>query len=151
MEDAGSSPPEELLSSGSSLGNEYRCRKKELLKVAAIAVRDGLALDGWQVQFRTADGECELCWKSFYSEEKKKNERWLDYVGRSWEEARRKWQQLFDNEELIEEGRRIFRLIQATEEKGVLPRDTLWFILYFRSSTQKKSGKSHPSPSEISD
>jgi hypothetical protein len=140
-----------LLSCGSRLGNEYRCRKKDLLSVATVAERDGLASNGWKALFRTEDGECELCWKSFYPEEKKKNETWPDYVVRSWEEARQKWQQLFDNEELIEEGRRIFRLIQATEEKGVLPRDTLWFVLYFRSSIQKKPGHSHPSPPEPSE
>jgi len=150
MEDDGLSLPEELLSCGSGMGNEYRCRKKNLLAVAAAAERDGIALGGWKVQFRTSDGECELCWESFYPEEMKENETWPDFVGRSWEEARQKWQQLFENEKLIEGGRRIFRLIQATEEGDVLPRDALWFILYFRSSTQEKQDHSHNIPSEIS-
>src|SRR5512136_2135001 len=105
MEDAGLSLPEELLSWCSRLGNEYRCRKIDLLNVAAVAEKEGLASGGWKALFRTADGECELCWNSFYPEEKKENEAWPDYVGRSWEEARHEWQQLFDNEELIEEGR----------------------------------------------
>jgi hypothetical protein len=147
----GPSLPEELLAWGSWLGNEYRCRKIDLLNVAAVAERAGLASDGWKVHFRTSDGECELCWNSFYPEEKKENETWQDYVGRSWEEARQKWQQLFDNEEMIEEGKRIFRLIQATEEKSVLPRDVIWFVLYFRSSTQRKPDHYHPSPPENSE
>jgi len=136
MEEPGLFLPAELLACASKLGNEYAWRKKDLLGVAAAAESEGLASGGWQVQFRTPDGECALCWKSFYPGEMKDDESWPQYVGRSWEEARQKWQQLFDNEEMINEGRRIFRLIQETED-GLLPRDALWFVLYFRISTQK--------------
>jgi hypothetical protein len=127
--------PAELLACACKLGNEYAWRKKDLLGVAAAAESEGLASGGWQVQFRTPDGECALCWKSFYAGEMKENESWPEYVGRSWEEARQMWQKLFKNEEMVDEGRRIFRLIQETEDK-ILPRDALWFVLYFRSSTQ---------------
>jgi hypothetical protein len=50
------------------------------------------------------------------------------------------WQKLFDNANLIDEGIKIFRLIQQTEGQGVLPRDTLWFVLFFKSETQNKQG-----------
>ena len=136
MEKSGSFLPNELLASASRRGDEYAWRKRDLLAVAAAAEAEGLASGGWQVQFRTPDGECALCWKSFYPGEMKGEESWPQYVSRSWEEARRKWQELFDNEETVDEGRRIFRLIQETED-GVLPRDALWFVLYFRTSGQE--------------
>ncbi len=151
MEDDGLSLPEELLSCGSGMGNEFRCRKKDLLTVAAAAERDGIASDGWKVQFRTSDGECELCWESFYPEEKRENETWHDYVSRSWEESRQMWQRLFDNANLIKEGIKTFRLIQVTEDVEILPRDALWFVLYLRSSTQNKQGHSDDIPPETSD
>jgi len=138
MEKPGLFLPADLLACASSRGNEYAWRKKDLLGVAAAAELEGLASGGWQVQFRTPDGECALCWKSFYPEEKKAGEAWPEFVGRSWEEARQRWQELFDNEEMIDEGRRIFRLIQQTED-GLLPRDALWFVLYFRTSAQKSN------------
>ncbi len=50
------------------------------------------------------------------------------------------WQKLFANANLIEEGIKIFRLIQQTEDQGILPRDTLWFVLFFKSATQNKEG-----------
>jgi hypothetical protein len=135
MEEPGVFLPTELLTCASRRGNEYAWRKRDLLAVAASAELEGLASGGWQVQFRTPDGECALCWKSFYPGERRADEPWPQYVGRSWEEARQMWQELFDNEETVDEGRRIFRLIQETED-GLLPRDALWFILYFRTSSQ---------------
>ena len=137
MEEPGVFLPTELLACASRRGNEYAWRKRDLLAVAAAAEMEGLASGGWQVQFRTPDGECALCWKSFYPGEMKAEESWPQYVGRSWEEVRQMWQELFDNEETVDEGRRIFRLIQETED-GLLPRDALWFVLYFRSSGQGK-------------
>jgi hypothetical protein len=125
----------ELLALASKRGNEYAWRKRDLLAVAAAAELEGLASGGCQVQFRTPDGECALCWQSLYPGEMKEGESWPQYVGRSWEEVRQKWQELFDNEETLDEGRRIFRLIQETED-GLLPRDALWFVLYFRTSSQ---------------
>jgi hypothetical protein len=138
MEEPGLILPAEILARACSRGNEYAWRKKDLLGVAAAAELEGLASGGWQVQFRTPDGECALCWKSFYPEEKKADESWPEYVGRSWVEAHQRWQELFDNEEMVDEGRRIFRLIQQTED-GLLPRDALWFVLYFRTSAQKSN------------
>jgi hypothetical protein len=127
--------PTELFARASRRGNEYAWRKRDLLAVAAAAELAGLASGGCQVQFLTPDGDCALCWKSLYPGEMKEGESWPQYVGRSWEEVRQKWQELFDNEETVDEGRRIFRLIQETED-GLLPRDALWFALYFRTSSQ---------------
>jgi hypothetical protein len=136
MDEPGVFLPTELLACASRRGNEYAWRKRDLLAVAAAAEMGGLAAGGCQVQFRTPDGECALCWKSFYPREMKEEESWPQYVGRSWEETRQKWQELFDNEETVDEGRRIFRLIQETED-DLLPRDALWFVLYFRTSAQE--------------
>jgi hypothetical protein len=139
MEEPGVFLPTELLACASKRGNEYAWRKRDLLAVAAAAEMEGLASGGWQVQFRTPDGECALSWKSFYPGEMKAEESWQQYVGRSWEETRQMWQELFENGAMIDEGRRIFRLIQETED-GLLPRDALWFVLYFRTSGQKNWG-----------
>jgi hypothetical protein len=136
MEEPGLFLPADLLACASRRGDEYAWRKKDLLEVAAASELEGLASGGWQAQFRTPDGECALCWKSFYPGEQKDVESWPEYVGRSWEETRQMWQKLFDNEDMVDEGRRIFRLIQQTED-GLLPRDALWFVLYFRTSAQK--------------
>jgi len=132
--------PTDLLSSANKRGNEYAWRKQDLVTVADAAEHAGLASDGWQVQFRTPDGACELCWNSFYPGERRKNEPWSQYVTRSWQESRQMWQKLFANANLIEEGIKIFRLIQQTEDQGILPRDTLWFVLFFKSATQNKEG-----------
>jgi hypothetical protein len=139
MEEPGVFLPTELLACASRRGNEYAWRKRYLLAVAAAAELECLASGGWQVQFRTPDGECALSWKSFYPGEMKAEESWSQYVGRSWEEARQMWQELFDKAETVDEGRRIFRLIQETED-GLLPRDALWFVLYFRTSSQHIKG-----------
>jgi len=146
MEDAGLSLPEELLSCAIRRGNEYAWRKKDLLRVVAAAEEAGIAANGWQVQFRSPDGAFELCWNSFGPAAARENESWNEHVSRSWDETRQTWQKLFDNKEFIEEGRKIFRIIQETEDEGLQPRDLLWFVLYFRSSNQKKPGHSHPSP-----
>jgi hypothetical protein len=132
--------PKDLLSCAGKRGNEYAWRKQHLLAVAEAAEHSALASDGWQVQFRTPDGECELCWTHFDPEERRKSESWSEYVARSWQESRLMWQKLFDNAKLVEEGRKIFQLIQQTEGKGVLPRDSLWFVLYFRSETEFRQG-----------
>jgi len=138
MEGPESFLPTDLLSCASKRGHEYAWRKQDLLTVADAAEHAGLASDGWQVQFRTPDGACELCWSSFDPEERRKSESWSQYVTRSWQESRQMWQKLFDNANLIVEGKKIFRLIQQTEGQGVLPRDTLWFVLHFKSATENK-------------
>jgi hypothetical protein len=140
MEEPESFLTTDLLSCASKRGNEYAWRKHDLLAVADESEHAGLASDGWQVQFRTPDGACELCWSTFYPEERRKNEPWSQYVTRSWQESHQMWQKLFDNANLIDEGIKIFRLIQQTEGQGVLPRDTLWFVLFFKSETQNKQG-----------
>jgi hypothetical protein len=128
--------PEELIAFASRWGNEYAWRKKDLLHVAALAGNDLIASGGWQVLFRTPDGNCELYWNSFYPEEMRSDESWGQFVSRSWEESKRSWRMLFEDEGLIEEGRRAFRLFLETEIPGLLPRDALWFVLYFKRSTQ---------------
>jgi hypothetical protein len=129
--------PQDLLSCASKKGNEYAWRRQDLLTVADAAEDAGLASDGWQAQFRTLDGACELCWSSFDPEERRKDETWIQFVTRSWQESRQMWQKLFDSANLVEGGRKVFRLLQQTEGRGVLPRDTLWFVLYFKSETEQ--------------
>jgi hypothetical protein len=121
----------ELLSCAEKRGNEYAWRRKDILRVAEEAEKAGLASRGGQVQFRTPDHIFEICWASFNPEERRSDETWSQYVIRSWKETRQMWQKFFDNEELIEEGRKIIKLIQETENQRVLPRDALWFVLCF--------------------
>jgi hypothetical protein len=108
--------PEELIAYACKWENEYAWRKKDLLHVAGEAEKNGIASGGWQVMFRTPDGNCELCWNSFYPDEMRDNEPWP---------------------ELVDEGRKAFRLFQDTEVPGLLPRDALWFVLYFKRSAKK--------------
>ena len=130
--------PADLLSCADKRGNDYAWRRKDLLRVAAAAKKAGLASCGGQVQFRSTDGTFEIKWRSFDPEYRRENEAWNKYVVRSWKETCLKWQNLFDNDDLIEEGRKIFKIIKETETREVLPRDVLWFVLYFA----KTSGES---------
>lgn len=129
--------PEELIAYACKWENEYAWRKKDLLHVAGEAEKNGIASGGWQVMFRTPDGNCELCWNSFYPDEMRDNEPWPEFVNRTWEESRGMWRKLFEDEELVDEGRKAFRLFQDTEVPGLLPRDALWFVLYFKRSAKK--------------
>ena len=81
--------------------------------------------------FRTPDGDGELCWYSYYSPGGDVSEPWPELVARSWQDSRQKWRELFEDPELVEEGRKAFRLLQATEASNLLPREVLWFIIYF--------------------
>lgn len=128
---------EELLSSASRRETEFAWRKKDLLSVAAAAEENGLASAGWKGLFRTPDGDLELCWNSFYPEGKDDAESWPQYAGRTWEATRKSWRRLFGDKALIEEGRKLFRLLQETETPGTLPSEVLWFILYFTAPTEK--------------
>ena len=143
--------PVDLLSCADNRGNEYAWRWKDLPRAADEAEKAGLASDGWRALFRTPDGICEFYWSSFVPEPREDDEPWNQYVSRTWGESRRKWQELFENEELIEEGRKIFKVIQETESPGVLPRDALWFILYFGLSTPGNKGPWERPPHPLSE
>jgi hypothetical protein len=121
----------DLLSCADKCGNEYAWRRKDILRVAEAAEKAGLASRGGQVQFRTPDKIFEFNWATFNPEERRNDESWSQYVIRSWKETRQMWQKFFDNEDLIEEGRKIIKLIQETENLQVLPSDALWFVLCF--------------------
>lgn len=123
--------PEELLAYASKRGDGYVWRWKDLLYVADRAVKMEIASGGCQVLFRTPDGDCELCWHSFYPEGIRDDESWSQYVGRSWDETRLMWRKLLSDKELIAQGKKAFRLFHETEPPGLLPRDALWFVLYF--------------------
>ena len=123
MEDVKQFLSDELVTSAFRLKDDYAWRKNELLYVAAAAERQNVASGGWQALFRTPDGDCELYWYSFFPEAIKHDELWPEFVYRSWEESRKLWRKLFEDEELIEEGRKAFRLFQQTELPGLLPRD----------------------------
>ena len=133
--------PEELVAYASKRGDDYAWRRKDLLHVADEAEKREIASGGWQVLFRTPDGDCELCWHSFYPGGKRDNESWSQYVGRSWEESRLMWRKLFLDNSLIEEGKRAFRLFHDTEVPGLLPRDALWFVLYFKRPAKNSNDR----------
>jgi hypothetical protein len=121
----------DLLSCADRRGNEYAWRRKDLLRVAGAAEMAGLASSGVQVQFRSLDGTFGITWRSFEPGERRAHESWIEYINRSWKETCLRWQNLFDDEELIEEGRKIFKIIKETESQAVLPSDVLWFVLNF--------------------
>lgn len=128
--------PEELVAYASRWGDECAWRWKDLAHVAEAAEKREIASGGWQVLFRTPDGDCEVCWFSFFPQGMGDDESWPQYVGRSWVESRRMWRRLFMDEKLIGEGRKAFRLIREAEVPGLLPRDALRFVLYFRKAVK---------------
>lgn len=146
---------EDLIARASMRGDEYAWRKKDLLRVADEAQTSEIACDGWKVLFRTPDGDGELCWFSFYPEGLNGHETWQQFVERSWQVSRGKWRELFKEAELLEEGRKAFRLIQQTEDKELLPREALWFIIYFRSSesglAERKPARKREAPGDITE
>jgi hypothetical protein len=126
--------PQELLSRASKRGNELAWRWKDLLSVAYAAEQAGLASAGGQAQFRSPDGTFEINWSSFTSGGRIGDETPEQYVIRSWKETRRTCYRLFTDESAIAEGKSIFRFIRETVKQDILPRETIWFILYFQSS-----------------
>jgi len=130
--------PEELVANASRRGDDYAWRWKDLIHVAEEAEKQEMASGGWRVLFRTPDGECELCWYSFYPEEKRDKESWLQFVKRSWKESRLKWRKLFADKDFIEQGKKAFMLSRDIEAPELHPSDVLWFVLYFKQETSKK-------------
>ena len=124
--------PQELLSSASRRGNVYAWRWKDILRVAFAAEKAGLACGGGQAQFRSPDGTFEINWRSFTAEGRRGDETREQYLLRSWKETRRLCHGLFSDELTIAEGKRIFRFIQETVKQDILPRETLWFVLYLQ-------------------
>jgi hypothetical protein len=126
--------PKELLSRASKRRNEYAWRWNDILHVASAAEKAGFACTGGQAQFRSPDGTSEFNWSSFTPEGKRGDETWDQYVIRSWKDTRRICHRLFTDESTIAKGKRIFRFIQETAKQDMLPRETLWFVLYFQST-----------------
>ena len=130
--------PKELLSRASKRGNEYAWRWNDILHVASAAEKAGFACAGGQAQFRSPDGTVTVNWSSFAPKGKRVNETRDQYVIRSWKETRRICHGLFTDEPTIAEGKKIFRSIQETVQQDILPRETLWFVLYFHSTESRR-------------
>lgn len=126
--------PQDLLASACRVGNDLAWRKRDLLHVAAAAENYGVASAGWKVLFLTPDGDLELSWNSFYPDGKREDESLEQFVGRTWVESRQSLRKLFEDDDLIDEGRKVFRLLRETETPDMLPSEALWFVLYFAES-----------------
>jgi hypothetical protein len=127
--------PLDVLSCAEKHDNEYRWRGRDLNRVADVAEKIGLASDGWRIIFRSLDGEREIYLNYSQTDHRLDHETWSQYVNRSWRETRLKLQELFENKKLINDGKRIIKMMQKTENYTILPHNVIWFVLYFESET----------------
>jgi len=131
--------PPDVLSCAEKHGNEYCWHVRDFIRVADAAEKTGLASYGWRIIFRSPDGVSEICWHHSPTNHRLANEAWRQYVRRSWIETRRRWQELFETKSRIDEGRRIIKFMQETEDDLIFPHNVIWFVLDFESEQLNNS------------
>jgi hypothetical protein len=98
---------------------------------AAHAV--GLANLGGQVQFRLAEGTCELYWQAFDVGPRRSGETWHHFLARSRREVEAAVSRLPADDELVADGLAHFELLREKAAAGVDLESVLWFVCYFSS------------------
>jgi len=125
--------PPEVLGKASLEGREYAWRIADVPEVIAAARSRGLAALGWEVQFRTPGGICELYWLGPHAESRHRDEPWSEYIDRSAQHLLNEFNRLVADTDLVEEGVKSFRLLAKLREDGVGLDEYLCFVLYFSS------------------
>jgi hypothetical protein len=83
--------PEKLAAGASINGNEYGWPLSLFPEIATRAEAMGYACLGGQFQFRTPIGVCEMYWLSADSSDRRPEENWDSYCGRTREEVLEKF------------------------------------------------------------
>ena len=127
--------PKNILEKAVKNGKEYGWKETDLIEVINTAVENRLAIIGGQVQFAFEDGTCELYWLNYDSNNRFKNEDWLEYAKRTAKECIEKLQKIVSrNIEL--EALENFDFLKEKKAKGIDINDNLIFILYFEEESE---------------
>ena len=102
-------------------------------EVIAAARSRGLHTLGWEGQFRTPGGICELYWLGQDAENRRRDELWSEYIDRSAQQLLHELNRLVSDTNLVEEGVKSFRHLAKLREDGVGLDEYLCFVLYFSS------------------
>lgn len=129
--DAEEKLPSEILQLAIHSGQEYGWRTEDVLATIEAARDAGLATLGGQVQFVFPDATAELYWLHYDPEERQFGEPWRNYVARSAMACQAGIWHILSHDDIVEEGKRIFPLLQLKEAEGVDLAAHLVFLVYF--------------------
>lgn len=126
--------PRYILEKAIVSGNEYGWRREDYKQVVEVAYSHRLAIVGGQIQFKLPDGTCEMYWYSYDTNDRLKNESWLDYCLRTKSECLKKFRELPSNYELVREGIENFDFLKAKDKISVVLEKYFIFIIYLDKS-----------------
>lgn len=85
------------------------------------------------MQFRLAEGTCELYWQAFDVGPRRSGETWHHFLARSRREVEAAVSRLPADDELVADGLAHFELLREKAAAGVDLESVLWFVCYFSS------------------
>ena len=98
--------PQALTSTARRSGDEYAWPIDAFANALDVAATTSLACLGGQFQFLFSDAVCEMQWLNADSDDQKENESWFDYVIRSNNEVRKRFERLLVSVDFEDEARR---------------------------------------------
>lgn len=122
--------PKFILEKAIKSGNEYGWKEIDVVDVINLAVENGLAIVGGQIQFVFEDGTCELYWLNFDSNSRFKNEDWLEYSKRTAKECIEKLKKVASRN-IESEAIENFDFLKDKKSKGSDIYENMIYILYF--------------------
>ena len=122
--------PKYILEKAIKSNNEFGWRENDVVEVINIAVENGLAILGGQVQFVFEDGTCELYWLNYNSNDKLNNENWSEYSRRTANECVQKLGKIASRN-IESEAIEFFDFLKNKKNNGKEIYQNMIFILYF--------------------
>lgn len=110
--------------------NEFGWRESHVVEVINIAVENGLAILGGQVQFVFEDRTCELYWLNYNSNDKLSHENWTEYSQRTASECIQKLSKIASRN-IESEAIEYFDFLRNKKNDGKEIYQNMIFILYF--------------------
>ena len=122
--------PKYILEKAIKSNNEFGWRENDVVEVINIAVENGLAILGGQVQFVFEDGTCELYWLNYNSNDKLNNENWSEYSRRTANECVQKLGKIASRN-IESEAIEFFDFLKNKKNNRKEIYQNMIFILYF--------------------
>jgi hypothetical protein len=126
-------PPALLEKAEVSPGGELSWRKEDFESVVIAAKKSGLASIGGKIRFVFPDGTCELYWVDYYSESRKQDEKWEDYVERSADEVLEKFRWVCLHTDFEKEANNWKFIKKKIQNEKINPLHYLWFLCMFEA------------------
>ena len=123
--------PSEIFHLATNCGNELGWRLEDVKYVVEIAKKNSLGIVGGQVQFRFPGATCELYWVNADPDPWNENDKWDEYIDRSYTQFINLFDQNVASRDIIREGMDSFPIIVDKMKQGLNPFDYLYFLIYF--------------------